>query len=268
MRIHVIRVLKMAAIILAASLSVALANSRAIAARAEPVTVFAAASLKEAIEQVASAWKAAGGTEIRFSFAGSSALARQIEQGAPADVFLSADLKWMDYLAEARLIRTDTRVNLLGNRLVLVAPRDSTVTASIAENFPLATLLGDGRLAMANVDSVPAGTYGKAALEKLGVWESVKDRVAQAENVRAALLLVSRGEAPLGIVYETDAKVEPGVRILDCFPETTHPAIIYPAALTTDSNNPRAVDFLAYLRGADAHAIFAAAGFSVLARTN
>jgi molybdate transport system substrate-binding protein len=235
----------------------------------EPVTVFAAASLKESLEQVSEAWRSDTGRDIRLSFAGSSALARQIEQGAPADIFISADLKWMDYLDEAGLIRTDTRMDLLGNRIVLVAPQDTaTTTTRIAPDFPLPTLLGDGRLAMANVDAVPAGTYGKAALESLGLWDSVRDRVAQAENVRAALLLVSRGEAPLGIVYETDAKVDPGVRIIDRFPEDSHAAIVYPAALTTDGQNPRAAGFLAYLQGADARAIFTAAGFTVLAKTN
>ncbi|RKE85891.1 molybdate ABC transporter substrate-binding protein [Rhizobium sp. AG855] len=238
------------------------------ATAAEPVTVFAAASLKESAEKIAADWKAETGNEVRLSFAGSSALAKQIEEGAPADVFISADLKWMDHLEKAGKIKPDTRINLLGNRIVLVAPKDSAVTTTIGDNFPLETLLGDGRLAMANVDAVPAGTYGKAALEKLGVWESVKDKVAQAENVRAALLLVSRGEAPLGIVYETDAKVDPGVKILDRFPEASHPAIVYPAALTTDGSNPEAAAFLAYLQGAKAHAIFTAAGFTVLAKTN
>ncbi|KQW31467.1 molybdenum ABC transporter substrate-binding protein [Rhizobium sp. Root274] len=244
----------------------AIAAGRAEAA--DPVTVFAAASLKESVEQIASDWKAETGNEIRLSFAGSSALAKQIEEGAPADVFISADLKWMDHLGKAGRIKPDTRINLLGNRIVLVAPKDATVTATIADDFPLASLLGDGRLAMANVDAVPAGTYGKAALETLGVWESVKDKVAQAENVRAALLLVSRGEAPLGIVYETDARVDPGVKIIDRFPEASHPAIVYPAALTTDGKNAQAAAFLAYLQGPKAHAIFTEAGFSVLAKTN
>lgn len=269
MEFPVVRALKTAVFVATAMIAVAAASLPLTAARAEePVTVFAAASLKESIGQVAAAWKQAGGTEVRLSLAGSSALARQIEQGAPADLFISADLKWMDHLEQAGHIKADTRINLLGNRLVLVAPEDSTVTTTIANGFPLASLLGNERLAMANVDAVPAGSYGKAALESLGVWESVRDKVAQAENVRAALLLVSRAEAPLGIVYETDAKVDPGVKIVDRFPEASHPAIIYPAALTTDGKNPRAADFLAYLQGADAHAIFTAAGFTVLAKTN
>lgn len=263
------RTIKFSRIAMAALLAIGVSGLFQVSARAEePVTVFAAASLKESAEKIAAAWKAAGGTDVTFSFAGSSALAKQIEEGAPADVFISADLKWMDHLDKAGRVKADTRVNLLGNRIVLVAPKDSTAAMTIVPGFPLATLLGDERLAMANVDAVPAGTYGKAALESLGVWESVKDKVAQAENVRAALLLVSRAEAPLGIVYETDAKVDPGVKILDRFPEHSHPAIVYPAALTTDSENPRAAEFLAYLQGADAHAIFTAAGFTVLAKTN
>lgn len=238
------------------------------ASAAEPVTVFAAASLKETVESIAADWKAETGNDVRVSFAGSSALARQIEEGAPADLFISADLKWMDHLDKAGSIKSDTRVNLLGNRIVLVAPKGSTLSIKIATGFPLAGLLGDGRLAMANVDAVPAGTYGKAALDNLGVWDAVKDKVAQAENVRAALLLVARGEAPLGIVYETDARVDPSVTILDRFPEDSHKPIVYPAALTADNANANAAAFLAYLQGARAHAIFTEAGFTVLAKTN
>lgn len=264
-----IRTFKTAVCTWTAMAAMALSAIAAPAARAdEPVTIFAAASLKESVEAVAASWKAAGGTDVRLSFAGSSALARQIEEGAPADVFISADLKWMDHLDKAGRIKAETRVDLLGNRIVLVAPRDSAATVRISENFPLAALLGNERLAMANVDAVPAGSYGKAALLSLGVWESVREKVAQAENVRAALLLVSRAEAPLGIVYETDAKVDPSVKILDRFPETSHPAVVYPAALTTDGQNPRAAEFLAYLQGPDAHAIFTAAGFTVIAKTN
>lgn len=234
----------------------------------EPVTVFAAASLKEAVESIAAAWKAETGADIRVSLAGSSALARQIEEGAPADIFISADQRWMDYLDEKGLVKDESRVDLLANRIVLVAPANSALEVSITPGFALADMLGEERLAMANVDAVPAGVYGKAALENLGVWESVKDKVAQAENVRAALLLVSRQEAPLGIVYETDAKVDPGVRVLDRFPEASHPPIVYPAALLSESDNPSASDFLSYLQGAKAHEIFAAAGFTVLSRTN
>ena len=166
-------------------------------------------------------------------------------------------------------MKSDTRVNLLGNRIVLVAPKDSTATTTIAPGFPLNDLLAGGHLAMANTDSVPAGTYGKAALETLGVWDGVKDHVAQAENVRAALLLVSRAEAPLGIVYETDAKADAGVKVVDRFPESSHPAIVYPAAVLKEAKNADdAAAFLAYLQGAKAHQIFTDAGFTVLAKTN
>ncbi|NKN39688.1 molybdate ABC transporter substrate-binding protein [Agrobacterium sp. a22-2] len=235
---------------------------------AEPVTVFAAASLKDVLGTIAEDWKSETGGTVVLSFAASSALAKQIEEGAPADLFISADLKWMDYLAKADQLVADTRTDLLGNRIVLVAPAEATATVHIEKSFPLADLLGDGHLAMGNTDAVPAGVYGKAALEALGVWDSVKDKVAQAENVRAALLLVSRQEAPLGIVYETDAKADPKVKVLDRFPEDSHPAIIYPAAVLKQAKGPEAKEFLAYLQSAKAHAIFTDAGFTVLSKTN
>ena len=228
------------------------------------VTVFAAASLAGALDAVSEAWQAEAGGEATISYAASSALAKQIEEGAPADVFISADLDWMAYLAERDLIRPDTEVELLGNRLALVAPADSEAAAAIAPGFDLAGLLGDGRLAIANVDAVPAGRYGKAALEALGVWESVAPRLAQTENVRAALALVALGEAPLGIVYATDAAAEPAVRTVGIFPEDTHPPIVYPAAETAAAG-PDAAAFLAFLQSAPARAIFEAQGFTVLA---
>lgn len=234
----------------------------------EPVTVLAAASLKEAVETIAAAWKSDTGHDVRLSLAGSSALAKQIEEGVPADLFISADQRWMDYLDSQELIDGQSRVDLLANRIVLIAPATSTVELQIAPGFALSERLGNERLAMANVDAVPAGVYGKAALESLGVWDSVKDKVAQAENVRAALLLVSRDEAPLGIVYETDARVDPGVRILDRFPEGSHPPIIYPAAVLAESQNPLARAFLTYLQSQKAHDIFTAQGFAVLAQTH
>ena len=197
-----------------------------------------------------------GRGEATISYAASSALAKQIEEGAPADVFVSADLDWMAYLAERDLVQPDTEVELLGNRLALVAPADSEAAAAIAPGFDLAGLLGDGRLAIANVDAVPAGRYGKAALEALGVWESVSE-LAQAENVRAALALVALGEAPLGIVYATDAAAEPAVRTVGVFPEDTHPPIVYPAAATAEAG-PDAAAFLAFLQSAPARAIFEA----------
>jgi molybdate transport system substrate-binding protein len=234
------------------------------AAQGNRPVIFAAASLKTVLDDIAAQWQQETKKPVAISYAASSALARQIEQGAPADLFISADLDWMDYLQQRNLIRVDTRSSLLGNRIVLVAPKDSTATATIAPGFNLAGLLGTGRLAMADVNAVPAGKYGKAALESLGVWTTVQDKVAQSENVRAALLLVARGEAPLGIVYRTDAAAEPGVKIVGAFPENTHPAIVYPVAQTSGGRNPDAAAFLAYLKSARARAHFEKQGFTVL----
>jgi molybdate transport system substrate-binding protein len=229
------------------------------------VVVFAAASLKNALDEVAKDWAAkSGGRKAAISYAASSALAKQIESGAPADIFASADLDWMDYLAKKDLIQPDTRVDLLGNRLVLVAPRDSTAKVEIGPKLDLTAALGDGRLAMANVDSVPAGKYGKAALQRLGAWDGVKDKLAQAENVRAALQLVARGEAPLGIVYQTDVASDPKLKVLATFPEDSHPPIIYPIAILKSSSNPAAKSFFEFMRGGDAKGAFDKQGFSVL----
>lgn len=227
-------------------------------------TVFAAASLKTALDGVNAAWQAEGHPAATLSYAASSALAKQIEAGAPADLFASADLAWMNYLAERKLIRPDSRVELLGNELVLVAPATSTASAEIGPGFALRSLLSDGKLAMANVESVPAGKYGKSALEKLGVWNEVSDQVAQAENVRAALLLVSRGEAPLGIVYKTDAVSDPGVRIVGTFPADSHEPIVYPFALTAETKSSEAERFLDFLKGDKAAALFREQGFTIL----
>jgi len=240
------------------------ANTGAGAAGSRDVVVFAAASLKNALDDVARGWQRDTGKKAVASYAASNTLIRQIELGAPADVFMSADLDWMDYGERRNLIRPGSRVNLLGNRIVLVAPKDSTVNIRVENGFDLAGALAGGRLAMGNVDAVPAGKYGKAALEKLGAWDGVKDRIAQAESVRAALLLVSRGETPLGIVYQTDAASEPGVRVIGPFPENSHPPIIYPAAVTRDSDNPDAADFLKYLRSPAARPAFERQGFTVL----
>ena len=237
------------------------------AAQAQPkdLVIFAAASLKNALDEAAAAWvKDTGKPAPKISYAASNALARQLEQGAPADLFLSADLDWMDYAASKNLIKPETRVSLLANRIALVAPSDSTAAVTLAPGVDLTAALGQGRLAMGNVDSVPAGKYGKAALEKLGGWDKVKDKVAQADNVRAALLLVSRGEAPLGIVYTTDAAADPKVRVVATFPEDSHPPIIYPVAVTKDATNPDAAGFLTYLRGAGPKAAFEKQGFTVL----
>src|SRR6478672_12555252 len=200
---------------------------QSVSAQGKNVVVFAAASLKDALDEIARQWQRETGKKAVISYAASNTLIKQIEQGAPADMFISADLDWMDYGQQKGLIKPDTRSNLLGNRLVLIAPKDSNISANIQPGFDLAALLKGGRLAMGNVDAVPAGKYGKASLEKLGVWDSVKDKIAQAETVRAALLFVSRGEAPLGIVYQTDAAADPTVKIVGTFPENTHPPIIY-----------------------------------------
>lgn len=225
--------------------------------------VFAAASLKDALDAADAGWTKESGTQVVASYAASSALAKQIEQGAPADIFISADEDWMNYLAEKKLIKPDTRFDLLGNRLVLIAPKDSKIETKIADGFAPSTLLGDGKFAMANTDSVPAGKYGKAALTKLGVWDQVKDKIAQADNVRAALQLVSR-EAPLGIVYATDAKSDPNVKVIDIFPEGTHPPIIYPIAITASSTNADAPALLAYLKSSAAQSLFKDQGFKIL----
>lgn len=227
------------------------------------ILVFAAASLKTALDALTPALERAVGARVRASFAASSALARQIEAGAQADVFISADLDWMDYLAERGLVKAESRVNLLGNRLVLVAPKSRPVKLTIGPGFALAAGLGaDGRLAVADPGHVPAGKYAKAALESLGVWSSVASRLAPAENVRAALLFVSRGESPLGIVYRTDALAEPDVVIVDTFPASSHPAIVYPAALTSGTTNPAAARALAFLRSPAARETFERQGFS------
>lgn len=238
--------------------------SRPAVAQSGDVIVFAAASLKSALDEIAARWQSEGNRAPKISYGASSALAKQIEQGAPADLFISADLDWMDYVDQRKLIQADTRLNLLGNSIVLVAGKDSNVTFDIAPGFDLAGALGNGRLAMANVNAVPAGKYGKAALEKLGVWSSVSGKIAQAADVRAALVLVSRGEAPLGIVYKTDAAAEPGVKIVGQFPDDSHPPIIYPAALVATSKSGDAKRFLDYLSGATAKPLFEKQGFTVL----
>lgn len=234
--------------------------------QARPLVIFAAASLKNALDGAAQAWsQSAGKPGPKISYAASNTLAKQIEQGAPADLFFSADTDWMSYLEQKKLIRGGSRVDLLGNRMVLIAPRSSSVSLTLAPGVDLAASLGkDGRIALGNIDAVPAGKYGKAALEKLGVWASVEASVAGAENVRAALLLVSRGEAPYGIVYATDASADPGVVIAGTFPEDSHPPIVYPIAVTTESRSPEAAAWLDFVRSDKADEIFRAQGFTVL----
>ena len=230
----------------------------------QDLLIFAAASLKNALEEIHGAEKLAA----KVSFASSSALAKQIEAGAPADIFISADIPWMDYLDERKLVKPGTRSSLLGNKLSLVAAADSKLTIDLKPGADLAALLGkDGRLAVGQVDSVPAGKYAKAALTELKLWPSVDGRLAQADNVRPALALVSRGEAPLGIVYRTDAAADPKVKVIADFPDGSHPPIIYPAAVLAASKNPAAEAYLAKLRSAKAMEIFTRGGFTVLPAT-
>jgi molybdate transport system substrate-binding protein len=233
-------------------------------AQDKTLTVFAAASMKNALDDIDAAYTAKTGVKFNVSYAASSVLAKQIEQGAPADVFVSADTDWMDYAIAKKTINEPTRVNLLGNSIVLIAPKDSKIeNVDIGPGFDLAKLAGDGRIATGDVKSVPVGKYAKAALEKLGAWQAAEPKFAMAESVRAALTLVARGEAPLGIVYSTDAKVEPGVKIVGTFPADSHPAIIYPVAATTTAK-PETNDYLAFLRSSTAKAILEKYGFKFL----
>ncbi|KAB8314244.1 molybdate ABC transporter substrate-binding protein [Tolypothrix campylonemoides VB511288] len=244
----------------------ALAACAAAAAPRAPLTVFAAASLKESLDAAAAAYERETGTPVRVSYAASSALARQIEQRAPADVFVSADLEWMDWLQRRALVDATTRRDLLGNTLVLVAPAASrTRPVTLSRGVDLSRVLGpDGRLALALTASVPAGKYARAALESLGAWSAVQPRVVEGENVRAALLLVARGEAALGAVYATDARAEPRVRVVATFPAGSHPPIVYPAARVAASTHPDAAAFVRWLRGPTARALFVARGFRPL----
>ena len=235
------------------------------AAMAADVTVFAAASLADAMKELTAAFnKQTGKTAVA-----SSALARQIESSGGADIFISADLDWMDYLDQRGLVLSDSRVNLLGNKLVLVASKDVNTQVTIAPHFDLAGALKGGRLSMADPDSVPAGKYGRTALTSLGVWNSVVNHLVNAENVRVALSYVARGEAPLGIVYETDAKAEPNVRVVGVFPENSHQPILYPAALVKNPGAAPTADaraFLAFLSSPTAKAVFEKLGFTVLSK--
>ncbi|MGX5730975.1 molybdate ABC transporter substrate-binding protein [Pseudoxanthomonas beigongshangi] len=226
-----------------------------------PLTVFAAASLKESMDEAAAAYQRRTGTPVRVSYAASSALARQIEQGAPADVFFSADLEWMDYLQQRGKVDAAQRRNLLGNRLVLVAPKASTRKVDLDKAGSLAAALGQGRLALGQTSSVPAGKYARAALEKLGHWSGVQAKLAESESVRAALMLVARGEAPLGIVYLSDARAEPAVRVVATFPDDSHPPIVYPIAALRGERNAQASALVSWLASPEAAAIFQRRGF-------
>lgn len=234
-----------------------------VAAHATDVTVFAAASLTNVLQKAADNYKAKSGKDVALSFAASSALAKQIEASDGADMFVSADEDWMNYLDNKGLIQKSTRKDLLASHLVLIAPAGLDIKVAIGPHFDLAKIVGNGKLAIADPASVPAGKYAKASLTALDVWNSVQGRLAQAENVRVALAYVARGEAPLGIVYTTDAMTEPRVKIVGEFPDNTHAPIVYPMALTKDAK-PEAQAFLDYLKGADASVIFSKAGFIVL----
>ena len=233
-------------------------------ALAETVTVFAAASLTTALTEIETGFEAATGHDLVLSLAGSSALAQQIRQGAPADIFISASSDWMDLIAAEGLIEPGGRFDLLGNTLVLIAHGRGADPVAIGPGFDLAARLGDGRLAMALVDAVPAGIYGKAALEHFRLWDGVADRVAQTDNVRAALALVALGEAPYGIVYATDANAAENVTIIATFPPESHPTIVYPLADLVGRDTPAEAEFIAYLQGQGARAAFARQGFTLL----
>ncbi|HEV2442279.1 MAG TPA: molybdate ABC transporter substrate-binding protein [Steroidobacteraceae bacterium] len=247
---------------MAALLSLHTAGARA----ADPsagVLVFAAASLANVLGDLDKAFTAQTGIRVTSSLAASSTLAKQIEAGAPADVYFSADLQWMDYLQQRGLLRAGSRHDVVGNSLVLIAPSGSSLQISIGPGFDLSRVLGSGRLAVADPDSVPAGIYAREALEKLGIWNNLMPRLVRAENVRAALEYVARGDAPLGIVYRTDALVEKQVRIVGVFPADSHPPIVYPVALTRQADAASA-RYLAFITGADARRIFRKWGFDPL----
>ncbi|SHK45857.1 molybdate transport system substrate-binding protein [Bradyrhizobium lablabi] len=230
------------------------------------LVVFAAASMKNALDDIDLAFTSKTGVKVSASYAASSVLAKQIEQGAPADIFVSADTDWMDYAVSKKNINEQTRINLLGNSIVLIAPKDSDINnVTIAPGFDLAKLAGDGKIATGDVKAVPVGKYAKAALEKLGAWQAAEPKFAMAESVRAALTLVARGEAALGIVYSTDAKVEPGVKIVGTFPADSHPPIIYPVAATTTAR-AEAADYLTFLKSSAAKTILERYGFTYLIR--
>ena len=248
--------LAMSAAVLGFSLTLA-----APAAMAQDVLVLAAASTKNAVDKLASQFKAKTGLSVTSSFAASSALAKQIENDAPADIFISADLDWMDYLQKRNMIKTDSRTNLLGNELVVVVPKGTALKPDLSKGGKLAEQLGDGRLATGDPSNVPVGKYAKAALESLGQWKAVEPKLARADSVRAALVLVSRGEVPMGIVYRTDAAIDPGVEVAAVFPPDSYPPIVYPAALVAASKSAGAAAFLDYMKSPEGMAVWTEFGF-------
>ena len=250
-----------------ASVLIVVTIGAATAARSQDtITVFASASMTDALDDVDVTFTTRTGIKVVTNYNASSTLIKQIEGGAPADAFGSADLQWMDYGVEKKVINESTRINLFGNVLVLIAAKNSKIDhVDIKQGFDLAKFAGDGRIATGDVREVPVGLYAKAALEKLGVWSSVEPKMAMTVNVRAALAYVARGEAPLGIVYATDAKVEPGVKVIGVFPDNSHDPIIYPVAATVNAK-PETTQYLAFLRSTAAKSTFEGYGFSVLAK--
>ena len=259
--------MKYGRILLALVIALGVLADRAIAQ--EPrLVIFAAASLKDALDGVNAAYTRATGVPVTVSYAGSSQLIKQIEQGAPADIFISADTESMDYGSQKKAVQDSTRINLLGNRLALIAAADSSIgKVAIGPRFDLSALAGTGRLVMGDIRAVPAGRYAQAAMQKLGLWASVQGQLAMVENVRVALSLVARGEAPLGIVYETDARVEPRVKVIATFPADSHPPIVYPAALTAGAKS-HAPGYLEFLQSPAARGIFEQRGFIFLAKSS
>lgn len=254
-------------LVLLALVGALVGHAPAASAQSARLTVFAAASLKNALDAADKTFTARTGVKVVASYAATSALAKQIEAGAPADVFISADQRWMDYAAAHKLVQPDTRFDLLGNELVLIAAKDSKLgKVTIGPGFDIAKLAGNGRIAVADVKAVPAGRYAKAALQHLGAWAAAKPKLAMAENVRAALAYVARGEAPVGIVYATDAAVEPKVKVIGTFPDDSHPKIIYPVAATQATHNPDVAQYLRFLRSDAAKPVFERYGFTVLAK--
>ena len=250
----------------AATLVIAVSACSPTIAAADEITVFAAASMTNAMAEIETNFEAATGHDVIVSLAGSSALARQIQQGAPADIFISANPGWMDTLENDGLVEEGTRFDLLNNSIVLIAHGTDAPAVEIGADMDLSGLLGDGRMAMALVDAVPAGIYGKASLETLGLWDDVEAQVAQSDNVRAALALVATGEAPYGIVYSTDAAAEDNVTVVGTFPADSHPSIVYPAADLANRDFPAEAEFLEYLRGLEAREAFERQGFVVAPR--
>ena len=248
------------------ALTLALALVPGAATAADGPVIFAAASMKTALDAIAQSWSAKAGKPPVMVYGSSGTLAKQIAEGAPADLFISADLQWMDDLDKKGLLKKGTRLNLLGNALVLVEPADATAHVKLAPNVDLAGAVGDGKIAVCTISSCPAGIYGKEALEHLGIWASTEPKLAQTDNVRAALNLVARGEAKFGIVYATDAKAEPNVKVVDTFPEATHAPIVYPAAVVGASKNADAAAFLSFMRAQDATRILTQQGFSIIAK--